>query len=86
MSPENLLVLWDLRSFQPSCQFSNHINRRELSLQPSFSPCMKYIAVPSEDRSVRIIDLRKSSDAVSSVRGGGGGGDEDDYQEDFDDA
>jgi WD40 repeat protein len=61
MSAENLVLLWDLRSFQPVLSFTSHINRRETSLNCAFSPCMKYIAIPSEDRSVRFMDIRKAS-------------------------
>jgi WD40 repeat protein len=69
MSAESLLVLWDLRCLQPIFQYSSHINRRESTLNAAFSPCMKYIAIPSEDRTVRIIDIRKSSDLQSSSSG-----------------
>lgn len=65
LSAESLLVLWDLRAVKPIFSYNGHINRRENTLSAAFSPCMKYIAVPSEDRSVRILDIRKGFDVNS---------------------
>ena len=66
MSAESLVLLWDLRAFNPIQRFSTHVNRRESTLNNAFSPCMKYLAIPSEDRTVRIMDLRMATSALSS--------------------
>jgi WD40 repeat protein len=55
-APDNLIMLWDVRS--PSCvsRYSDHVNRRE-RVQCAFSPCMRYLATGSEDRTVRVFDI-----------------------------
>ncbi|XP_065660897.1 WD repeat-containing protein 27 isoform X2 [Hydra vulgaris] len=52
--------LWDLRLSRCVRKFEGHINRSQ-KIGLSFSPCSKYIAVGSEDRSVYIYDIRSSS-------------------------
>ena len=56
-SIDNSLMLWDLRSSRCSGRFSGHVNRRE-EVGCALSPCLRYLACGSEDRSARVIDLR----------------------------
>ena len=53
---DNTLLLWDLRSARSVARFNEHINRRE-QIGCSFSPCLKFVSVGSEDRCVRIYDI-----------------------------
>ena len=55
-APDNVIMMWDVRS--PSCvgRYTDHVNRRE-KIQCSLSPCMRYIATGSEDRTARIFDI-----------------------------
>jgi WD40 repeat protein len=46
-----------LASFPYHTRYSGHVNRRE-SVECALSPCLKYLAVGSEDRAARIVDLR----------------------------
>lgn len=58
MATDNVACLWDLR--QATCIQrlpAQHVHRRE-TLHAAWSPCMQYLAVPSEDRIVRIFDWR----------------------------
>ena len=54
---DNTVILWDLRDRTPVARYSGHLNRRE-EVGVSLSPCMKFLATGSEDRSARILDLR----------------------------
>jgi WD40 repeat protein len=54
---DNVINLWDVRGPNAIGRFSGHVNRRE-DVQCAFSPCMRYLATGSEDRSARIVDLR----------------------------
>ena len=42
----------------PAPYTSEHMNRRDTSVSAAFSPCMRYIACGSEDRSTYIYDRR----------------------------
>lgn len=72
---DNVIALWDIRA--PTCvaRYSSHVNKRE-AVGCCLSPCLRYIATGSEDRSARILDLRTGvelaklnghRDVVSSV-------------------
>lgn len=72
---DNVISLWDIRA--PSCvaRYSSHVNKRE-AVGCCLSPCLRYIATGSEDRSARILDVRTGQelarltghrDVVSSV-------------------
>jgi len=73
---DNLIVLWDIRAPRSVARYSSHVNRRE-SVQAAISPCLRYVATGSEDRSARILDVRTGKelerlagvhdDVVSSV-------------------
>ena len=54
---DNCISIWDLRSVNVTHRYVNHVNRRE-AIRCSFSPCMRYLACGSEDKSARLIDLR----------------------------
>jgi WD40 repeat protein len=54
---DNCITLWDLRSSTGIGRFTGHVNRRE-EVGCCLSPCLKYLATGSEDRTARIIDLR----------------------------
>jgi len=51
---DNLVALWDLR--QPRCvaRYTGHVNRRE-PVGIALSPCLRYLATGSEDKTARII-------------------------------
>lgn len=57
MATDNSVKLWDLRVLSAIGSFSTHVNRREF-INCAYSPCLKYLAIASEDKSVRIVDLR----------------------------
>ena len=53
---DSTLLLWDLRCAQSITRFNGHVNRRE-QIGCSFSPCLKFLAIGSEDRCARIYDI-----------------------------
>ena len=72
---DNSSLIWDLRCARSVARFNAHVNRRE-QISCSFSPCLKFLAVGSEDRCARIYDvvagkeiekLPPQRDVVSSV-------------------
>lgn len=44
-------------------RYNSHINRRE-SITIALSPCLRYLATGSEDRTARIVDLRGGREIV----------------------
>ena len=42
------------------------MNVRDTTIKPCFSPCMRYIAIGSEDRKTVIYDIRSSTNISSS--------------------
>ena len=54
---DGLVNIWDIRCCTSVARFSNHINRRE-KIQIALSPCLRYVATGSEDKSCRMVDLR----------------------------
>ena len=60
---DNVINLWDLRSPRSISRFTSHVNRRE-KCQCSFSPCLTYLAMGSEDRCARIFDIRTGREVV----------------------
>ena len=60
---DNIVSLWDLRAPSVVFRYSGHINRRE-AVTVAISPCMRYIATGSEDRTARIIDVRGGGEIV----------------------
>lgn len=55
---DNSVTLYDIRV--PRCavvRYGSHVNRRE-PVGIAFSPCLRYMAVGSEDRSLRVLDVR----------------------------
>lgn len=56
-STDSSIVSWDIRQVRPTFRYAEHVNRRE-KIQSCYSPCMRYLATGSEDRSARLIDLR----------------------------
>lgn len=64
---DNLVALYDIRT-PHACiaRYVNHINRRE-PIKCCFSPCLRYLATGSEDRSIRIVDIRGSFREVAKI-------------------
>lgn len=59
-APTDAVKLWDLRVARCVRRYEGHANRvHKVGL--AYSPCSKYIAVGSEDRSTYIYDIRSSS-------------------------
>ena len=54
---DNAVVCWDLRAPSSMARFTSHVNKRE-PVQCAISPCLRYVATGSEDRTARIFDLR----------------------------
>jgi len=83
---DNTTSLWDLRAGAAKiASFVDHVNRRE-KVGVAFSPCVRFLAVGSEDGVGWVYDLRKGSKVVyttnsSSSSGGSGVIDEEDEQE-----
>jgi len=48
--------IWDLRAENCIARYSGHVNRRE-RIGIALSPCLRYIATGSEDKTARVIDL-----------------------------
>lgn len=59
-APTDGVKLWDLRQNRCVRKFEGHMNRAQ-KIGLAYSPCAKYIAVGSEDRSVYLYDIRSSS-------------------------
>ena len=56
-SIDGAVVLWDLRTSRCTGRFAGHVNRRE-EVGVALSPCLRFLACGSEDRSARLVDLR----------------------------
>lgn len=69
MAIDNIISLWDLRQpYQHAImQFHSHVNRRE-HISFSFSPCLRYIACGSEDKSIRLFDIRQGRE-MTKIQG-----------------
>lgn len=67
MATDNAVKLWDMRASSAIGSLSSHVNRREW-VNCAYSPCLKYLAVASEDKSVRIVDLRTFTE-LSKISG-----------------
>ena len=63
---DNVISLWDLRAPRGISRLTSHVNRRE-KCQCSFSPCLRYLAMASEDRSARIFDIRGGKEIAKLV-------------------
>ncbi len=72
---DNVIALWDVRTPRCVARYASHVNKRE-PVSCCLSPCMRYIATGSEDKTARILDLRTGRelakltghrDVVSSV-------------------
>ena len=61
---------WNVMSLS-SCvhRYSSHANQSHPSVMATISPCAKYIATGSEDRSAYIYDLRTSSSPLNKLSG-----------------
>ena len=60
---DNVISLWDLRSPSVVFRYNNHVNRRE-RISVALSPCLRFLACGSEDRTARIVDLRGGKEIV----------------------
>ncbi|KAG3251349.1 hypothetical protein PI124_g4020 [Phytophthora idaei] len=56
-APDNTTHLWDIRADNCVMRFCEHVNRVH-TLGVTFSPCMRYVAMGSEDRAAYIYDIR----------------------------
>ena len=56
-APDNTVHLWDLRMNHLGMRFGQHVNRVH-QVGVAFSPCMRYVAVGSEDKNCYIYDIR----------------------------
>jgi len=66
-----MVRLWDCRSLECARTFAGHLNS-QLAMRPAPSPCGRFLAVPSEDQSLHLYDLRNGGvvERVREVRGG----------------
>ncbi|KAJ8602344.1 hypothetical protein CTAYLR_004228 [Chrysophaeum taylorii] len=64
---DGVVATWDVRSQKCVARFSAHVNRRE-PVGVTFSPCMRYIAVGSEDKTACLYDLRAGTEAARHKR------------------
>ena len=64
-STDNCVKLWDVRDIHKKvrCFTNGHINTRHRT-GLAFSPCMRYIASCSEDRSIALYDIRFGSNCM----------------------
>ena len=61
---DNTVSLWDLRAGAAKiASFMDHVNRRE-KIGVAFSPCVRFLAVGSEDGAAYVYDLRKGREMV----------------------
>jgi WD40 repeat protein len=67
-STDNVISLWDVRAPSIIFRFTDHLNRRE-KVQCAFSPCLRYLATGSEDRTVRIIDIQSGGRQIHKLNG-----------------
>ena len=58
---DNVVSLWDLRAPSVVFRYTGHVNRRE-QISVALSPCLRYLATGSEDRTARVIDVRGGSE------------------------
>jgi WD40 repeat protein len=70
---DGVVSLWDLRTPSVSSRYCGHVNRRE-NVECAISPCIKYLAVGSEDRAARIVDLRTCREIARIPAAGAGQG------------
>ena len=66
---DGAVKLWDLRSASCVRRFAAHCNRLH-PVGASLSPCLRYVACGSEDRSAYLYDARSGS-LVERLKGGG---------------
>eukprot|EP00111_Clytia_hemisphaerica_P006631 TCONS_00019191-protein len=59
-APHDGVKLWDTRTYRSVRKYEGHVNRSQ-KVGLAVSPCAKYIAVGSEDKSVYIYDIRSNS-------------------------
>jgi WD40 repeat protein len=53
---DGVVAIWDLRTASPVSRYAKHVNRREAT-GLALSPCLRFMATGSEDKSARIVDL-----------------------------
>ena len=58
---DNSVLVWDVRSPTVCVRYTDHTNRRE-NVECALSPCLRYLACGSEDKSARLVDLRTGRD------------------------
>ena len=68
-APDGCCRLWDLRQAQPVRSLEMHVNR-QIAVGCDFSPCLRYLAVGSEDKSAYVYDLRTGR-VVERLKGHG---------------
>lgn len=64
---DNMIALYDIRTPQYcTARYTGHKNTRD-PIQIAFSPCLRYLATGSEDRSVRILDIRAGLTEIAKI-------------------
>ena len=61
---DNAVALWDLRDPAVVMRYTGHTNRHCEHVQCALSPCLRFLAVGSEDRAARIVDIRTGKELV----------------------
>ena len=55
---DNAVALWDLRTPAVVMRYTGHVNRHCEQVTCALSPCLRYLAVGSEDRAAHVVDVR----------------------------
>ena len=66
-SQDNTIKMWDVRSCRCVRTFTGHKNG-SIAANVAFSPCMRYLATGSEDRTAYLFDLRMGT-VLHRIRG-----------------
>ena len=62
-SMDNSILVWDLRAPTVTYRYTAHVNRRE-HVRCALSPCLRYMACGSEDKTARLVDLRTGGELM----------------------
>jgi len=63
VSMDNSILIWDLRAPAVTYRYCSHVNRRE-HVRCALSPCLRYMACGSEDKTARLVDLRTGEELM----------------------
>ena len=71
MAADGFVKLWDMRALnRPALALSGHEHRREQLISGSFSPCLRFLSVGSEDGKACLFDLRQASSSLHRLTPG----------------